>query len=302
MKLYVFKEPDPDKNTLTDSLKDGRFSNTTPSAIPGPCVPLIRHTVREQIETIMENTTEHKLAKPDKSLADYIYCFSALQNLSDIHQGVIIPNGRIDLAFFKTADNQFRISLIGLETRPKLLPKQAISKFFAVSFNPLAVEYILNDSIAGILNNGRILPDNFWDFGVGDLDDFDTFCKKVSQTIQSILPNEIDDRKRRLFELIFASNGQITVKELSEKVFWSSRQMNQYFNQQFGLSLKAYCNILRFQASLSQIKEGKLFPQLNFYDQSHFIKEIKKYSGASPKELYKNKNSRFLQFSVINTK
>lgn len=265
-------------------------------------MPLIRHTVKEQIETIMENTTEHKLAKPDKSLADYIYCFSALQNLSDINQGVIIPNGRIDLAFFKTADNQFRISLIGLETRPKLLPKQAISKFFAVSFNPLAVEYILNDSIADILNNGRILPDNFWGFSVGDLDDFDTFCKKVSQTIQSILPNEIDDRKRRLFELIFASNGQITVKELSEKVFWSSRQMNQYFNQQFGLSVKAYCNILRFQASLSQIKEGKLFPQLNFYDQSHFIKEIKKYSGASPKELHKNKNSRFLQFSVINTK
>lgn len=250
----------------------------------------------------MDNVTEHKLAKPDKSLADYIYCFSALQNLSDINQGVIIPNGRIDLAFSKTTDNQFRISLIGLEIKPKLLPKQAISKFFAVSFNPLAVEYILNHSIADLLNNGRILSDNFWDFSVNDLTDFDTFCKKISQRIQSFLPKEIDDRKRKLFALIFATNGEISVKELSEKVFWSSRQMNQYFNQQFGLSLKAYCNIIRFQASLSQIKEGELFPQLNFYDQSHFIKEIKKHSGASPKELYKNQNSRFLQFSVIDTK
>lgn len=250
----------------------------------------------------MKNATEHKLAKPDRVLADYIYCFSALQNLSSIHQGVIFPNGRIDLAFYKTTGNQFRISLLGLETKPKLLSIQAISKFFSVSFNPLTIEYIFNHSIADILNKEKVLPDNFWGFCVDDLDDFDTFCKKVSETIQSLLPKKIDERKRKLFKLIFDSKGEMSVKELSEKVFWSSRQINQYFNQQFGISLKAYCNILRFQASLSQIKEGKLFPQLNFYDQSHFIKEIKKHSGVSPKELYKNENSRFLQFSVIANK
>ncbi len=246
----------------------------------------------------MNNVTEHKLVKPDKSLEDYIYCFSALQNLSDIHQAVIIPNGRIDLAFTQTSENQFRISLIGLETKPKLLAIEAFSTFFAVSFNPLAVEYIFNHSIADLLNKGRILPDNFWDFSITDLEDFDTFCERISEKIQSFLPKEIDERKRNLFELIFATNGEMSIKELSEKVLWGSRQINQYFNQQYGLSLKAYCNIIRFQASLSKIKEGELFPQLNFYDQSHFIKEIKRHSGASPKELYKNQNSRFLQFLV----
>ena len=148
----------------------------------------------------------------------------------------------------------------------------------------------------------RILPNTFWDFKVNDLNDFETFCRKISRKIQSLIPKEIDERKRKLFELIFATNGEIGVKELSEKVSWSSRQINQYFNRQFGLSLKAYCNILRFQASLSQIKAGELFPQLNYYDQSHFIKEIKKHSGASPKELYKNPNSRFLQFSIVEMK
>lgn len=250
----------------------------------------------------MNNVAEHTLAKPHQSLADYIYCFSAIQNLSNINQGVIIPNGRIDLTFCKTTDNQFNIALIGLETKPKLLPAQAVSTFFAVSFNPLAVEYILQHSIAGILNSERILPDTFWGLSINDLDDFDLFCKKISQKVQALLPTEIDGRKQKLFELIFAAHGEISVKQLSDKVFWSARQINQYFNQQFGLSLKAYCNILRFQASLSQIKQGELFPQLNFYDQSHFIKQIKKHSGASPKELYRNENSRFLQFSVIDTK
>ncbi len=250
----------------------------------------------------MNDIPQHQLVKPDQSIADFVYCFSSIQNLSSITEGVIIPNGKIDLSFYKTSDGQFHISLLGLETKPKITPEQSISTFFAINFNPLAVEYILRHSIADILNTGKSLSDNFWDFNIGDLNDFDLFCEKATLKIQSLLPKEIDNRKRQLFDLITATNGEISVKELSEKVAWSARQINQYFNQQFGLSLKAYCGILRFQASLSHIKEGKLFPQLNYYDQSHFIKEIKKLSGASPKELFKNKDRRFLQFLITDKK
>ncbi len=249
----------------------------------------------------MNSNFHFKLVRPDKPLADFVYSFSSLQDISDIAEGVIVPNGRIDLIFFRTTNGQFLISLLGLETKPKLMPKQQITTFFAINFNPLAVEYVLHESIAGILNTGRILPNDFWDFSADDLNDFDMFCEKATLKIQSLLPKEIDERKRHLFEWVFESNGEISVKELSEKLIWSERQINQYFNQQFGVSLKAYCNILRFQASLSHIKEGKLYPQLNYYDQSHFIKEIKKFSGVSPKELFKNQNDRFLQFLVTDT-
>jgi AraC-like DNA-binding protein len=250
----------------------------------------------------MNNPFNYKIVRPGKPLADFVYSFSSLQNISDISEGVIVPNGRIDLILFRTTGNQFLISLMGLETKPKLMPRQNISTFFAINFNPLAVEYVLHHPIADLLNTGRIMPNDFWDLDTDDLDDFDIFCEKVSLKIHSLLPKEIDERKRNLFEWIFTTNGEISVKELSEKLFWSERQINQYFNQQFGLSLKAYCNILRFQASLSHIKEGKLFPQLNYYDQSHFIKEIKKFSGVSPKELFKNQNDRFLQFLVTDIK
>lgn len=246
----------------------------------------------------MNTPFKYKLVRPDKPLADFVYSFSSLQNISEITEGVIVPNGRIDLIFFRTVENQFVISLLGLETKPKLMPRQNMATFFAINFNPLAVEYVLHQSVADILNTGRILPDDFWGITADDLNDFDLFCEKASLKIHSLLPKDIEERKRTLFEWIFESNGEISVKELSEKLFWSERQINQYFNQQFGLSLKAYCNILRFQASLSHIKEGKIFPQLNYYDQSHFIKEIKKFSGVSPKELFKNKNDRFLQFLV----
>jgi len=245
----------------------------------------------------MDQALNYQLLKPDKSLADYVYCFSSLNNISAINGAVVIPNGKIDLIFSKNTDNSLNIALLGLETKPKYANIDIIN-FFSISFNPLAVEYVFGFSVADLLNTGKILPENFWNFTIDDLNDFSSFCSKASQKIHSLLPKEIDERKRKLFELIMAANGEISIKELAQEVCWTERQINRYFKGQFGLSLKAFCNILRFQASLKHIKEGKLYPQLNFTDQSHFIKEIKKLSGVSPKELFKNENDRFLQFLV----
>lgn len=249
----------------------------------------------------MSNSLEYHLIKPDEALRDFVYCFSSLQNLSDFSGGIIVPNGKIDLLFCKTTGDIFQIILMGLETKPKAMPKRDIEIFFAISFNPLALEYVFGESIADLINSGKELPPDFWGFNILDLNNFTAFCEKASQKIISLLPVKIDERKRKLFDLIFSSNGEISIKELSEKISWSERQINRYFNKQLGLSLKAYCNILRFQASLPYIKEGKLVPQLNYTDQSHFIKEIKKLSGVSPKELFKNQNDRFLQFLVYHT-
>lgn len=245
----------------------------------------------------MKNPLHFQIIEPEKSITDFVYCFSSLQNFSNQHEAVVIPNGKIDLIFSKTKENQIVIALLGLETKPKY-PNQEVSNFFSVSFNPLAIEYLFNLSTANIINTGTILPSDFWDFSIDDMNDFESFCKKITQKIHSLVPDKIDERKRKLFQLIFESNGEIPIKELSEKVIWSQRQINRYFNQQFGLSLKTYCKILRFQASLPHIHKGELYPQLNFTDQSHFIKEIKQLSGVSPKELHKNKNDRFLQFLV----
>ena len=90
-----------------------------------------------------------------------------------------------------------------------------------------------------------------------------------------------------------------SVSEISQKVHWSSRQINRYFNNQFGISLKAFQSIVRCYETYKDIARGELFPEKNFYDQAHFIKEIKKYTGATPTELKKNENDQFLQLLTI---
>lgn len=251
----------------------------------------------------MNNNLTYKFIKPGKSLSDFVESFWLLQNDSDSDKEVIVlPDGRIDLIFSKSATKPLTVTFLGIGTHPDKGTLTAKTRMVAISFKLPATEYVFHHTVAHLLNKAENLPTGFWNFSANDLDDFEAFCRKASQKIQALLSKETDSRKRKLFDLIYASNGSLTVKELSEKVFWSSRQVNRYFNQQYGLSLKAYCNILRFRASFPHIKQGKLFPEENFADQSHFIKEVKKLSGVLPKDLSKNEAGRFVQFSFLGNK
>ena len=248
----------------------------------------------------MVNALTYRLSKPPDILADFVESFWMLESGAEESKDIIVlPDGKIDLFFSRSSTEPFHVTLSGLETAPDQATLAPGTVMFAISFKLLAIEYILQKKVADLIDTATYLPSDFWGFNNDDLLDFEAFCRKAAATVQSFLPAEIDNRKRELFKLIYSTNGNMAVSELAEKVYWSSRQINRYFNQQFGLSLKAYCSILRFRASFTQISAGKLFPQENFADQSHFIREVKKLSGVSPKELKRNRNGRFIQFSVL---
>jgi len=205
----------------------------------------------------------------------------------------------MDIIFSLSTKNIFHGTLKGLDTEPAPTTLLAHTHLFAVSFKLLAIDYLIDFKIPSIINEGVPLPAGFWNITSDDLADFSAFCEKVSAKLISLIKQNIDDRKRNLFDLIYSSNGTLTIRELSEKVCWSSRQITRYFNQTFGISLKAYCTIFRFRSSLQHIKNGQLYPDLNFTDQAHFIKEVKRMSGVTPKELSKNQNDRFILLSTL---
>ncbi|WP_278380065.1 helix-turn-helix domain-containing protein [Chryseobacterium arthrosphaerae] len=251
----------------------------------------------------MDNSFHFHFIEPERSISDFVENLGTFSNQSqEAKEVVIIPDGRIDLFFIQSSVQPFQVALIGLETYPDQRLILPFTKAFVVSFKPLAVEYILKTSIADILNTARNLPYDFWDFKANDLQNFELCCTKAVQKIKELIPQKRDERKHKLFELIYTSKGEMSVHELSEKTGWSSRQINRYFTKQLGLSLKAYSTVLRFRASLEHIAHGKLFPELNYTDQNHFIKEVKKFSGVAPRELSKNKNDRFILLSVLKGK
>jgi AraC-like DNA-binding protein len=243
---------------------------------------------------------EYKVIQPTPSHAGFVESLWMLANHTEEEKTVVVlPDGRFDIFFSYSATEPFHVTLSGLGTEPSHSAIAPQSVIFALSFKLLAAEYLLDITIADLVNQVNYLPAGFWGITADDLHDFDSFCRKVSDTMSGLVKEKVDERKEKLFELIYSTQGSLTVNQMSEAVHWSSRQMNRYFNDWFGLSLKSYCNILRYRASFTQLKEGKLFPEQDFTDQAHFIKDVKKYSGVTPKELTKNTNDRFIQFSVL---
>lgn len=223
-----------------------------------------------------------------------------LENTGDQAKSIVVlPDGRIDLHFGNAPDEPFVAAIAGIDTQPSFAEISPGSRMCGLGFHPLAVEYLLKKQLGELRDKRVELEQGFWGVNEKDINSFDSFCHKIINQLQQFCPPDIDPRKQKMFNTLLKSQGSISVKELAEQSHWSERQINRYFNHWLGLSLKAYSSILRFRASFPQLKAGKLFPESDFADQSHFIKEIKKYSGHTPRELHKNQDDRFIQLSVL---
>ncbi|GGH63185.1 AraC-like DNA-binding protein [Filimonas zeae] len=245
-------------------------------------------------------TFDYIVQYPDAAVAPFVESYWMVKNHSAAPKEIVLlPDGRVDLILSCAPNEPFEIRLMGLSTGPDSTSIQPGTLLFAISFRLLAGEYLFGSSLASLLNSSSRMPELFWNFLPKDLNDFPLFCIKAGHAIQRQMPDTIDNRKEALFQLLYSTNGNICVQELADQTYWSSRQINRYFRDHYGLPLKAYSNILRFRASFPHIKAGRLFPEQDFADQPHFIKEIKKLSGARPKDLFKNENDRFIQFSTL---
>lgn len=88
--------------------------------------------------------------------------------------------------------------------------------------------------------------------------------------------------------LIHTNVGALHVKDLLDAFFISERQFERRFTQTVGLAPQVYLRLKRFNEAIRLIKTGRFARltdvacALNFTDQSHFIRDIKAFSGMTP--------------------
>lgn len=247
----------------------------------------------------MENIIHHYQPVPDK-YTTWVESIWMVENRDMQNKPIVVlPDGRIDIHFFSIPGEPFQTSLAGIDKQASSTEINAGSRVYGICFYPLAAEYLFQIPLSKLIDGRANLEQGFWDITEQDTEDFELFKDKIHAQLAQLDITNVDPRKLKIFSALQQSQGHISVTELAGLCNWSSRQINRYFNQWLGLSVKAYSSILRFRASFPMLKTGKLFPESNFADQSHFIKEIKKYSGHTPKQLYKNQDDRFIQLSVL---
>ncbi|HPS13635.1 MAG TPA: AraC family transcriptional regulator [Prolixibacteraceae bacterium] len=233
-------------------------------------------------------------------LSNFVKCFwmSGSGETEGIH--TVLPDGYFDLIYRFSGEQLESVFLTGTWTKPVDVNYTKHVRFFGIRFKLIASEYIFHESIEKILDTSTELPFDYWNVDREVFGSMESFSATMSPLIASCLPDysEVDRRKFRLIQILYDQKGDVEVSKLAEQIGWSSRQINRWFNRQFGLSLKTFANILKCHAAYQHIANGEPGAAKAYYDQAHFIKEIKRYTGATPKELHKNKNVRYLQLST----
>lgn len=99
-----------------------------------------------------------------------------------------------------------------------------------------------------------------------------------------------DKKFIHMIEELYQNPKEKSVLSIAKEFHLSERHLYRIFKTYYGVSPKVLLNILRLHLCLTLLLEEKkslieIANLCGFYDQSHFIREIKRYTGISPLKL-----------------
>lgn len=88
-------------------------------------------------------------------------------------------------------------------------------------------------------------------------------------------------------EIILEKNGLVDIKQIAEILGISERQLERSFKKVTGVTPKFYSRIIRFNYIFTIVKNGndswiRVALESGYFDQSHFIKNFKEFTGEEP--------------------
>ncbi len=183
--------------------------------------------------------------------------------------------GQIRNHFF--LENTGQSGMIGVKMMPT-----SMTKLFGISMNQLTDSVVDIHSLASVQSKLATLPKP-------SLQNKEAFIQSFEQRLQDIV--KADEHTRLELDLalaeIFKSHGILSISKLCKKMDISERQLERQFSKYVGLSPKFYARIIRFSYIFELMQNSDntwsdLVYQSGFYDQSHFIKNFKEFTGEDP--------------------
>lgn len=93
--------------------------------------------------------------------------------------------------------------------------------------------------------------------------------------------------------LMYKSKGNIRIKDLMQQLHISQSPLEKRFRNVVGASPKKFASIVRFKHTIQQYNPQNPLTNLayeaGFYDQAHFIREFKNFTGETPETFFRNK-------------
>lgn len=256
--------------------------------------------IQPTVKQSADNVTYHEFL-PDIRLQNFIYCYWQLkttQTLSEQFNYRVVADGCIDI-FFDLNNPQDNF-VMGFCKKYTEFPLANTFNYIGVRFLPTMFPQLFKINASGLSNRfeqlSLVIPGT-------SLFIKDSFSPRQStEEIKALFDNyfldliskttfDNDSRLYEAIEIILKNFGVVDVeKDLNTGI--SSRQLRRLFEFYIGDTAKTFSKVVRFQnilrakPSSQSLRENKLFFDIGYYDQSHFIKEFKNFYGVTPSKAF----------------
>jgi AraC-like DNA-binding protein len=229
------------------------------------------------------------------SISDKVIYF---ENYADKHPRMVFQVE--DKHLLKNNKNNYvpKAYVCGIETLPSSMSIQANFAHFGISFNPFGLTEIFKTANETMVNKTVDLVD----LGYADL------VKKLSDAKSHLHRIEIMCRfiEAQLSQKLVVNSAiiqivlneeiveQANLVDLQKKYGFSERTLERQFKNAMGISPKTFQRLVRFEKTLTLLKNpaysnsAVVGYMLDYTDQSHFIKDFKRFTNITPAKFQKN--------------
>jgi AraC-like DNA-binding protein len=265
--------------------------------------------------------------KPGKELRAYIKCYYIYRSETDVSfKDTVFPSGCVEIIFnlgtgkWQTATGDHfvttpSIELWGQIIRPLTVRSIGKNTMLGIRFYPHAAAFFLNDKVdlfndkvvdfgdvSGItaaMLHAKLMDTADWDIRIG--------------LVEAYLVERLSLYRNKFRRIALVSQ---VLNELQREDFFdnidnvatrygiTSRYLQKLFLQYTGLTPKLYSKINRFQNSLTLVTKKDISltavaHTCGYFDQSHFIREFKSFTGLTPSSY--SINSSPVTFALANS-
>jgi AraC-like DNA-binding protein len=266
------------------------------------------------------NYTEYK---PNKSLSEYIQLIwiAESESADDLYpREKILPDGIVEIVFH-FADPFVTYNIKGEKMKqPKgfavsqmknfiEIESDGIIGFVSVRFYPWGAHHFFDKSLSTFIDDTIdiefLWPNDFQSI-LQAMQGIDN-DKRVS-IIQNFLEIQLKKHKKETLSIdntikfIRDTKGEHSIEELCKKLNVHHKKLERGFVNTLGVTPKVFSKTTRFLHLCHHLDEyenltmTQLAHRLGYYDQAHFIKDFKAFSGITPKEYFQKNNICFAEF------
>ncbi len=253
---------------------------------------------------------KYETYQPHADLDSLVKCYWTLEVPPEAasEKQRIIPDGCIEMIFVLgddirryTGDDTFiiqpRAMILGQISEPFFVEPTGAVHSFAVRFYPYGLFGFLAVPLVGLANRETPINDLFGEHAgtslakdIGAAADTKERIDIIEHFLLRRLAEDtvIDEVVRSTIDTLFLTNGSAQIKSILDGGPAQRRQLERKFVNQVGTSPKQLGKVIRMQTALKMLLNQEptslteIAYESAYYDQAHFIKDFKEFTGLSP--------------------